>query len=39
MRKIAFEGVSIFSVWPDILALLIWGVIVYILATRLFKWE
>jgi ABC-2 type transport system permease protein len=39
MRKVAFEGVGLFSVWTDILALLIWGIIVYLLATRLFKWE
>ena len=39
MRRTAFEGVGLFSVWTDILALLIWGVAVYLLATRLFKWE
>jgi ABC-2 type transport system permease protein len=39
MRRVAFEGVSLFSVWNDILVLGIWGIIIYFLATRLFKWE
>ena len=39
MRKVAFEGLSLFQVWDDILVLLIWGVVVYFFATRLFKWE
>jgi ABC-2 type transport system permease protein len=39
MRKVAFEGGNLFSVWIDILALVIWGALVYLLATRLFKWE
>jgi ABC-2 type transport system permease protein len=39
MRKVAFEGANLFMVWNDILVLAVWGVIVYILATKLFKWE
>jgi ABC-2 type transport system permease protein len=39
LRRVAFEGVSLFAVWNDILVLLIWGVVVYFFATRLFKWE
>ncbi|MDB5282424.1 MAG: transporter permease [Bacteroidota bacterium] len=39
MRKVAFEGLSLFQVWDDILVLFIWGVVVYFFATRLFKWE
>ncbi|HWB63827.1 MAG TPA: ABC transporter permease [Chitinophagales bacterium] len=39
MRKVAFEGQNLFMVWNDIAVLLVWGVIVYVLATRLFKWE
>jgi len=39
LRKVAFEGASLFQVWDDILILVIWGVIVYFLATKLFKWE
>jgi ABC-2 type transport system permease protein len=39
MRKVAFEGVGLFTVWKDLLVLGVWGVVVYFLATRLFKWE
>ncbi len=39
MRKISFEGASIFDVGYDILILLIWGVIVYAIAVKVFKWE
>lgn len=39
MRKVAFEGVGLFQVWDDILVLLVWGIVVYFFATRLFKWE
>ncbi len=39
MRKVAFEGVSLLSVWDDILVLGIWGIVIYFLATKLFKWE
>ncbi len=39
MRRVAFEGASLFAVWTDVLVLLVWGVVVYLLATRLFKWE
>ena len=39
LRKVAFEGVSIFHVWNDVLVLGIWGIVVYAIATRLFKWE
>jgi ABC-2 type transport system permease protein len=39
LRKIAFDGASLFDVRMDILVLLIWGSIVYIIAARIFKWE
>jgi ABC-2 type transport system permease protein len=39
LRRVSFEGASLFSVWNDIAVLIIWGVVVYFLATRLFKWE
>lgn len=39
MRKISFEGASIFDVGNDILILLGWGVIVYAIAVKVFKWE
>lgn len=39
LRKISFEGADIFDVWYDILILLIWGVVVYAIAVKVFKWE
>jgi ABC-2 type transport system permease protein len=39
MREISFEGASMFSVWPDIGILLLWGVILYAIAIKVFKWE
>jgi ABC-2 type transport system permease protein len=39
LRKVAFEGQSLLHVWADLLVLGIWGVVVYAIATRLFKWE
>ena len=39
MRKISFEGANIFDVWYEILILLIWGVIIYSIAVKVFKWE
>ncbi|QES90452.1 ABC transporter permease [Rhizosphaericola mali] len=39
MRNIAFEGASLFACWPDLLNLTIWGIIVYAIAIKLFRWE
>jgi ABC-2 type transport system permease protein len=39
MRSIAFEGTSLIGCWQDIGALLIWGVIIYAIAVKVFKWE
>jgi ABC-2 type transport system permease protein len=39
MRKVAFEGVGLLQVGPEILILLGWGVLVYILAIFVFRWE
>jgi ABC-2 type transport system permease protein len=39
MRKIAFEGAGFWDVRMDILFLLVWGVVLYAIAARLFKWE
>jgi ABC-2 type transport system permease protein len=39
MRKVAFDGVNLWDVRMDILALLVWGIIVYAIASRVFKWE
>ncbi|MDB5232090.1 MAG: hypothetical protein JWN76_2895 [Chitinophagaceae bacterium] len=39
MRNIAFEGASLASCWKELGVLAIWGVAVYAVATRVFKWE
>lgn len=39
MRNISFEGASLLSCWPEIANLLIWGVLVYAIAIKVFKWE
>jgi ABC-2 type transport system permease protein len=39
LRKVAFDGAGLWDVRIDILILLIWGVVVYFAASRLFKWE
>ncbi len=39
MRSISFEGASLASCWHDIGALLIWGIIIYAIAIKVFKWE
>lgn len=39
VRKVAFDGVALTSVWPEALALFAWGVVVYALAIKIFKWE
>ncbi len=39
MRQVAFEGAGLWELRWDLLALGIWGVVVYIAAARLFKWE
>ncbi|MFT4202460.1 MAG: ABC transporter permease [Chitinophagaceae bacterium] len=39
MRNVSFEGASLLSCWPDLLNLTIWGVIVYAVAIKTFRWE
>ena len=39
LRKIAFNGAGFSEIWQDLLGLLVWGVIVYFVAGRVFKWE
>ena len=39
LRRIAFEGAGFWDVRTDILVLLLWGVVVYAIAGRAFKWE
>ena len=39
MRAVAFEGQSLWDVKNEIGILLLWGVIVYFVAIKVFKWE
>jgi ABC-2 type transport system permease protein len=39
MRDISFEGATLLSTWKDVGALLIWGVVLYSVAIKVFKWE
>jgi ABC-2 type transport system permease protein len=39
MRAIAFEGQNLWQVRTEIGILLIWGIIVYAIAIKVFKWE
>jgi ABC-2 type transport system permease protein len=39
MRAIAFEGQSLWDVKTEIGILLLWGIIVYAVAIKVFKWE
>jgi ABC-2 type transport system permease protein len=39
MRKVAFEGANLWDVRIDILLLLLWGTVLYVVAARVFKWE
>jgi len=39
MRKVAFDGAGLWDVRLEILILLAWGVLIYFIAGRVFKWE
>ncbi len=39
MRNVAFEGQGLLSCWREIGILALWGIIVYTLAVKVFKWE
>src|SRR3974377_1692061 len=39
LRKIAFDGATVFTLPKEMLILLGWGVVVYTLAIKFFKWE
>lgn len=39
LRKIAFEGLHLWQIKFELAILLLWGVLAYTLATKLFKWE
>ncbi len=39
MRNVAFEGAHITDCYPQLAVLTVWGIIGYLLAVKLFKWE
>jgi len=39
LRKISFDGATIIDVMPEIGVLVLWGVIVYLIAIKTFRWE
>jgi ABC-2 type transport system permease protein len=39
MRSIAFEGLNLWDVRMEIGILLLWGIVVYAIAIRVFRWE
>ncbi len=39
MRNVAFEGAHLNDCWPQLQYLLIWGIVVYAVAIKVFKWE
>lgn len=39
MRKVSFEGAGLWDVRNEILLLLIWCVVIYAIAIKVFKWE
>jgi ABC-2 type transport system permease protein len=39
MRKVAFEGAGLGDVTPQLMILAVWGIIVYAVAFKTFKWE
>ena len=39
MRNVAFEGAHLYDCLPQLKVLLIWGIVVYAIAIKVFKWE
>jgi ABC-2 type transport system permease protein len=39
LRNVAFEGASLAACWEQILILLVWGLIIYIITAKVFRWE
>ncbi|HEU4469828.1 MAG TPA: ABC transporter permease [Flavisolibacter sp.] len=39
MRNVAFEGASLASCWEQLLILAVWGVLIYIITARVFRWD
>jgi ABC-2 type transport system permease protein len=39
MRNVAFEGASLASCWQEMLILAVWGIAIYSITIRVFRWE
>lgn len=39
LREVAFEGAGLIDVISQLMVLLLWGVIIYIVAAKTFRWE
>jgi ABC-2 type transport system permease protein len=39
MRNVAFEGASLADCWEQILILGVWGIIIYAITSKVFRWE
>ncbi len=39
LRKVAFEGLHLWHLGPQLLVLVIWGVVAYAVAIKVFRWE
>jgi ABC-2 type transport system permease protein len=39
MRKVAFEGAGLSDISSQLLILTIWGIVVYALAVKFFRWD
>ena len=39
MQKISYQGLSLWSTWKDVGILAIWGIVIYTIAIRVFRWE
>jgi ABC-2 type transport system permease protein len=39
LRNVAFEGLSLWNCWPQMLVLAVWGIVVYAATAKFFKWD
>lgn len=39
LRNVSFEGASLFSCWPQILIMVVWGILIYAITAKAFRWE
>jgi ABC-2 type transport system permease protein len=39
LRKIAFEGARLWQLPKELLILVVWGLVVYAVAIKVFRWE